>query len=154
MLLIVVVSCVVVLLAIVLIKRKRDREELEQHGITPEDLHTLLTSNQDVALYDVRLPLDLLGDSVVIPGAEWLAPTDVIANPWLIARDRDAIVYCTCASEKTARAVLRRAMAMGFMRVRILKGGIEGWKSKGFPVEPYNKPFHLGSGGSTSVAAG
>ena len=35
---------------------------------------------------------------------------------------------------------------MGFLRIKFLKGGLEGWKAKGFPVEPYTKPFHLASG--------
>lgn len=68
---------VVVVLAGVLAKRRRDRDELERHSITPEDLHALLASSMDVALFDVRLPLDLLSNSVLIPGAKRLAPQDV-----------------------------------------------------------------------------
>lgn len=153
MLVIVAVICVVILLATVLVKRNRDRNELEQHSITPEDLHTLLASNRNVALFDVRLPLDLLSNSVVIPGAERIAPEDVIANPSLIPADRDSIVYCTCPSDETSRTVLHRALTVGFLRVRFLKGGLEGWRSKGFPVEPFDKPFHLSSSGSSAAAA-
>jgi hypothetical protein len=48
-------------LALVLrMKRIRDQREMEQHSITAEELHLLLTSNQDVLLLDVRQPLDLL----------------------------------------------------------------------------------------------
>lgn len=149
-----VVCVAVVLLLAAQVKRARDRAELEQHSITPEDLHALLASHQEVDLFDVRLPLDLLGNSVVIPGAKRLAPEEVIANPSLIPRDRDAVVYCTCPSDETSRAVLRRAVALGFLRIRFLKGGLEGWKSKGFPVEPYDKPFHLSSGrGNAAVAS-
>jgi len=42
---------------------------------------------------------------------------------------------------------------MGFLRVKFLKGGLDGWRSKGFPVEPYTKPFHLDSGSSNHLAA-
>jgi rhodanese-related sulfurtransferase len=142
---------IVILLAVIRIKRNRDRDELEQHSIAPEDLHTLLASNRDVALFDVRLPLDLLGNSVVIPGAKRLAPEEVIANPSLIPADRDSIVYCTCPSDETSRAVLHRALAIGIRRIKFVKGGLEGWKSRGFPVEPYDKPFHLGSGRNSPV---
>jgi rhodanese-related sulfurtransferase len=154
MLVIGAVLCVAALLAVVLVKRARDRAELEQHSITPEDLRTLLASSRDVALFDVRLPLDLLSNSVVIPGAKRLAPEEVIEDPSLIPSDREAIVYCTCPSDQTSRAVLHRALAKGILRVRFLKGGLEGWKSRGFPVEPYDKPFRLSSGkGSAAVAS-
>ena len=152
MLVIAAIACVVALLVVVQVKRRRDQEdELARHTITPEDLHTLLLSGRDVALFDVRLPLDLLGNAVVIPGAKRLDPDEVIAHPSLIPTDRDAVVYCTCPSDETSRAVLHRALAMGLERIRFLRGGLEGWKSRGYAVEPYDKPFRLRSGSSSAA---
>ena len=128
------------------IKSRKNRRELEEHSITPEALHTLLTSHQDVLIFDVRLPLDLLADSEIIPGATRLAPKEVIENPSLIPKEKDSIVYCTCPSDETARSILNRALALKFFRVRFLKGGLEAWKAKGYPVEPYTKPFQLDHG--------
>gem|GEM_PF-568318 len=145
--------CAALLLAVPLTKRMRDSREMEQHTITPEALHALLASNQDVLLVDVRQPLDLLGDSVIIPGAQWLAPDEVRENPSLLPKDRDLIIYCTCPSDKTSRIILHRALAMGFVRIKFLKGGLDGWRENGFQVEPYEKPFHLNSGKTNSVAA-
>jgi 3-mercaptopyruvate sulfurtransferase SseA len=39
--------------------------------------------------------------------------------------------------------VLRRALALGFLRIEFLKGGLAAWKAKGYPVEPYKGVFHL-----------
>ena len=128
------------------IKSRRDRRELEQHSITPEALHALLASHQDVLLYDVRLPLDLLTDSEIIPGAKRLAPKEIIENPSLIPKDKDLIVYCTCPGDESSRNVLNRALALKFFRVKFLRGGLEAWKAKGFPVEPYNGTFQLDHG--------
>jgi rhodanese-related sulfurtransferase len=125
------------------IKRARDLRELEQHSITPEVLYGLLTSDQEVLIFDVRLPLDLLTDSDIIAGARRIPPKDVMENPSLIPQGKDTIVYCTCSSDKTSRAILRKALAMGFTRIKFLKGGLEGWKAKGYPVEPYRESFHL-----------
>ena len=83
----------------------RDRREFEQHTITPEALYELLASKRDVAIFDVRLPLDLSGDSVIIPGAQWLAPQALIDDPSLISANEVPIVYCTCPIDKT---MLRR----------------------------------------------
>ena len=125
------------------IKRARDQGEMEQHSITPEALHTLLASNQEVLLFDVRQPLDLLASYEIIPGAKRIPPKEVLESPSLIPREKDSVVYCTCPSDKTSRAVLHQALAMHFLRIKFLKGGLEAWKAKGYPVEPYNELIQL-----------
>jgi rhodanese-related sulfurtransferase len=137
--------CAAILLSVVLAKRSKERLEMERHSITPEALHSLLASNQEVFVIDVRQPLDILADSVIIPGAQWFAPEEVRANPSLLGKERDLIVYCTCPSDKTSRTILHLALAMGFSRVKFLKGGLDGWRTSGFPVEPYQKFIHLNS---------
>jgi rhodanese-related sulfurtransferase len=141
------IAIIAVVLAIAYwIKRARDRRELERHSITPEALRALLAADREVLVFDVRLPLDLLADSDIIPGATRVAPKDIEANPSLIPQERDVIVYCTCPSDKSSRAVLHKALAMNFLRVKFLKGGLDGWKAKGYPVEPYTRSFHLDTG--------
>ena len=135
-------SVVCVLIAI-RIKRTTDRHEMEQHSISVEDLHSLLTSHQEVLLFDVRQPLDLLANPEIIPGAQRLTPTEVLERPSLIPREKDAVVYCTCPGEKTSRAILHRALALRFLRIKFLKGGLAAWKAKGYPVEPYRDVFSL-----------
>jgi len=136
-------AVVLCLSGVIWTKRKKDRHELELHSITPEALHTLMASNQGVLLFDVRQPLDLLGHSQIIPGATWISPKELLKNPSLIPQEKDSVVYCTCPEDKTSRAVLHQAQAMHFLRIKFLKGGLAGWKAKGYAVEPYNQPFHL-----------
>jgi rhodanese-related sulfurtransferase len=126
--------------------RKRVRDErrvLEQHCITPEELHELQLSHSDLLLYDVRLPLDVLTESEIIPGAQRITPREISQNPSLISNNRDVVVYCTCPSEESSREVLHRALALGFSRVKFLKGGLTAWKAKGYPVQPYKEAFQL-----------
>jgi rhodanese-related sulfurtransferase len=131
-------------LSIVLrIKRTSDRREMEQHSITAEDLHSLLASNPDVLLFDVRQPLDLLAYPEIIPGARRIPPKEVLERPSLIPKEKEAVVYCTCPGDKSSRAILHRALAMHFSRVKFLKGGLAAWRAKGYPVEPYREVFHL-----------
>jgi len=125
------------------IKRATNQREMEQHSITPEALHTLLATNQQVLLFDVRQPLDLLAHSVTIPGAKRIPPKEVLENPSLIPKEQDSIVYCTCPSDETSRQILHRVQALNFLRVKFLKGGLEAWKARGYPVEPYTESFHL-----------
>ncbi len=127
-------------------KRARDRRITEEISITPETLYALMQSTSRVRIYDVRQPLDLLADSEIIPGAERIAPKDVMANPSLIPKDEDSVVYCTCPSDKTSRSISDRARTLKLFRVKFLRGGLEAWKAKGYPVVPYDRPFHLDTG--------
>ncbi len=139
-----VAGAVVLLLAIsIWMKRARDRRDLEEHSITPEALHAMMAAHQPVHLFDVRQPLDLLVDSEIIPGAKRVAPKEIIENPSLIPTEVESIVYCTCTSDETSRAIAHRANEMNFFKIKFLKGGLAAWKAKGYPVEPYNTPFHL-----------
>ena len=125
-------------------RRSRDQQRtMEQHAITHEELYSMLGSHQEVALFDVRQPLDLLAHSEIIPGARRIPPADVLATPNLIPKDKEVIFYCTCPGDKTSRAVLRQALDLGFFKIKFLKGGFEAWKAKGYPVEPYREVFHL-----------
>jgi rhodanese-related sulfurtransferase len=145
MLLTVVAIAVVVLglLIVTRIKRTRDQRELEVHSITPEALQSLRTSNEEVLLFDVRQPLDLLADSEIIVGATRIPPKDLLENPLLIPKEKESVVYCTCPGDKTSRIILRQAQSMHLLKIKFLKGGLAGWKAKGFPVERYDKSFHL-----------
>jgi rhodanese-related sulfurtransferase len=133
----------VCLLAIVYRKRLTDQRQMEQHSITAEELHTLLISNPETLVFDVRQPLDLLAYSEIIPGAHRVPPQEVLDRPSLIPKEKDVVVYCTCPSDKTSRTILKRALALHFLRIKFLKGGLAAWKAKGYPVEPYKEVFHL-----------
>jgi rhodanese-related sulfurtransferase len=124
-------------------RRQRDRRLIEQYSVSPRQLHTLLDAATPVLIYDVRQPLDLLADSHIIPGSRRIPPKDIQANPNLIPHDQDAFVYCTCPSDETSRTILRRALALNFSRLKILKGGLEAWRAEGFPVVNYEESFRL-----------
>ena len=123
--------------------RDRTRKQLEQHSITVEELHKLLDARKDILLFDVRLPLDVLTDAEIIPGAQRVSPKEVVKNPALIPRDKDVVVYCTCPEEESSKEILQRALQLGYLRIRFLKGGLAAWKQKGYIVQPYQKPFRL-----------
>jgi rhodanese-related sulfurtransferase len=125
------------------VKSQRDQRQMGQHSITADELHALLASGQEVLLFDVRQPLDLLAYPEIIPRAQRIPPNELLERPSLISKEKDTVVYCTCPSDKTSRAVLRRAMSLHFLRVKFLKGGLASWKAKGYPVEPYKEVFHL-----------
>ena len=129
-------------------RTRRNKAEFERHSISAQELHDSMAGDRKVLLFDVRQPLDLLAYPEQIPGAQRIPPEEVLANPKLIPKDRDVVVYCTCPSDKTSRMVMRRAMALGLSRIKFLTGGLAAWKGMGFPVEPYTGTFALSSAAS------
>jgi rhodanese-related sulfurtransferase len=138
------------LLAFIWIRRIKERRAFERISITPEALRDLMEAKQDLLVLDARQPLDLLTDSEIIPGAQRVSPQDALENPSLIPTDRELVVYCTCPSDKTSRAIALKAQALApqvdILRVKFLKGGLAAWKAKGYPVVPYDKTFRLDTG--------
>jgi rhodanese-related sulfurtransferase len=145
-----VVGLIFLIFGIFRMKQLRDRQELERYSIDAEELHRLLESKRDIVVLDVRQPLDLLAHSEIIPGAVRVPPKEVMEQAELIPKDKDSVVYCTCVSEKTSRMVLQNALRLQFSRIKFLKGGLAAWKEKGYPVEIYDKPFHLDTASSHS----
>jgi rhodanese-related sulfurtransferase len=138
-----VVGLVFLIFGIFRMRQLRHRQECEKYSIDAEELHRLLESKKDIVVVDVRQPLDLLAHSEIIPGAVRVPPTEVMEQAALIPKDKDSVIYCTCPSEKTSRMVLENALRLKFTRIKFLKGGLAAWKEKGYPVEVYDKPFHL-----------
>jgi rhodanese-related sulfurtransferase len=137
-------------LAVIWTRRIRARREIERLSITPEALHDLIVANHDVLILDARQPLDLLADSEIIEGSQRISPQEAIENPALIPTGKEMVVYCTCPSDKTSRAIALKAQELlpkvDISRVKFLKGGLAAWKAKGYPVVPYDKTFHLDTG--------
>lgn len=121
----------------------RERVWKGKGNIEPETLHDLLAANNEVLVFEVRVPLDLLAYSEVIPGATRVPPKEIVENPALISKTEDVVVYCTCLDEKNSREILRRARSLNFWRLKILRGGLAGSKAKGYAVEPYKNTFRL-----------
>jgi rhodanese-related sulfurtransferase len=138
-----VVGFLVLVFSLFRMRQLRRRRELEEHSIDPDALHDLLTKNQEILLFDVRQPLDLLAHSEIIPGAKRIPPKEVLEQASLIPKEKESVIYCTCVSQSTSRMILERALALNFTKIKFLKGGLDAWKAKGYPVERYTTPFRL-----------
>ncbi len=144
MFVILVIAAIALCLLIAMwLRRMKDQRELVRHSITPDALHALLAANTEVLIFDVRQPLDLLADSEIIPGAKRIPPKELLENPSLIPTEKDSVVYCTCATDETARRIVKIACTMNFLRIKFLKGGLAAWKAMGYSVVPYEQSFHL-----------
>ncbi|CAE6761881.1 VTT domain-containing protein [Paraburkholderia haematera] len=48
----------------------------------------------------------------------------------------DMVIYCICPDSATAVEITQRMRLNGYTRIRALRGGLDAWQKRGFPVEP------------------
>src|SRR5581483_3912216 len=86
-------------------------------------------------IIDLRHPLDVLTAPEVLPGALRIGPDELRMHRDEIPDDREIVLYCTCPSEETSAKVAMELRKLGVLRVRPLRGGLQGWKDAGYPLE-------------------
>jgi membrane protein DedA with SNARE-associated domain/rhodanese-related sulfurtransferase len=123
-----------------LAKRQQFTKELRGLRLEPEQLLAMMddareAGNEPPFIVDLRHPLDVLPDPRILPGAVRIGPDDLTLRRAMIPLDRDIVLYCTCPSEETSAKVALELRRLGVKRVRPLKGGLQGWKDAGYPLE-------------------
>jgi membrane protein DedA with SNARE-associated domain/rhodanese-related sulfurtransferase len=135
-----VVLMVIAVVVYRLVKRRQFVTELRGLRLEPTQLLAMIDDakregKEPPFIVDLRHPLDLLPDPRVLPGALRIGPDQLKERSTMIPRDRDIVLYCTCPSEETSAKVAMELRRMGVRRVRPLRGGLQGWKDAGFPLE-------------------
>lgn len=125
-----------------IVQQRRFLRAVDAMRVAPEEVMDLLdeaarTGGPAPYIVDLRHPLDYLPDPRVLPGAARIGPSDLAAQAESIPRDRDVILYCTCPSEETSAKVAMQLHKLGIVRVRPLRGGFDGWKAAGYPLEDF-----------------
>ena len=123
-----------------LLKRRQFLGQLEGLRLEPEQLMAMINDAETAGLdrpfiIDLRHPLDVLTDPLVLPGALRIGPDELKQRRQIIPTDRDIVLYCTCPSEETSAKVALELHRLGIRRVRPLRGGLQGWKDAGYPVD-------------------
>lgn len=121
-------------------QRRRFLSELQGMRLEPAQLLMMINEAKTAGIdqpfiIDLRHPLDVLTDPLVLPGALRIGPDELKRRRELIPRDRDVVLYCTCPSEETSAKVAMELRRMGVRRVRPLRGGLQGWKDAGYPMD-------------------
>ena len=98
-----VVVIVVAGVSLLLVRRvnsQRRQRQMEQHSITADELYALFASGQEVLLFDVRQPLDLLAYPEIIPRAQRIPPNELLERPSLIPKEKDTVVTARVQATK------------------------------------------------------
>jgi membrane protein DedA with SNARE-associated domain/rhodanese-related sulfurtransferase len=135
-----VLLMVVGVLVVRYVRRLEFLRELRGLRLEPGQLVAMLDDAEREGLpgpfiVDLRHPLDVLADPCTLPGALRIGPDELKSRKELIPKDRDVVLYCTCPSEETSAKVALELRNLGVKRVRPLKGGLQGWRDAGLPLE-------------------
>jgi len=123
-----------------LVKRRQFLAQLRGLRLEPAQLMAMINDAESAGLdrpfiVDLRHPLDVMTDPLVLPGALRIGPDELKQRKEIIPTDRDIILYCTCPSEETSAKVALELRRLGIKRVRPLRGGLQGWKDAGYPTD-------------------
>lgn len=123
-----------------LAKRRQFLTELRGLRLEPAQLMAMIndarrSGGDPPFIVDLRHPLDVLAEPVELPGAVRIGPDELKKRRQIIPVDRDIILYCICPSEETSAKVALDLRRMGVRRVRPLRGGLQGWRDAGYPVD-------------------
>jgi membrane protein DedA with SNARE-associated domain/rhodanese-related sulfurtransferase len=104
--------------------------------ISPEELKQRLDGGEDVVIVDLRHEIEFDAEPETISGAVRMDPSDLEEAIEVIPRDREIILFCSCPNEATAAQMALRLRSQGITRIRPLAEGLEGWRKRGFPMQP------------------
>jgi membrane protein DedA with SNARE-associated domain/rhodanese-related sulfurtransferase len=123
-----------------IVRRAMALKELAAARIEPEELKSWLDQGDDVFIVDLRHPLELVSDPVTLAGARHFAPNALADRKAEIPRDREIVLFCSCPSEATAAKTAMTLQRLGLDRVRPLRGGLDAWRERGYPLDAVQLP--------------
>jgi rhodanese-related sulfurtransferase len=119
------------------IKPQTKVEQVDQVGfITPEELKTKIEKNETIAILDLRGSTVYAQSDSKIKGAVHAKVRRAVYRLRALPRDTEVITYCACPADEAAAIGAQQLLAGGFKRVRVLKGGWNGWLQAGGQVQP------------------
>jgi membrane protein DedA with SNARE-associated domain len=121
--------------------RVQFRRWLASHRITPEQLDEMMRSSAPPLVLDARPQAVREKEAYRIPGARELnLDSDEALEPELLARP--IVVYCVCPNEASAKRIVNQLRRKRIYHAHALKGGLDAWERRGYPVEPLTAEFH------------
>jgi rhodanese-related sulfurtransferase len=120
-------------------ERRRFYKTLRIARIGVDDLRALMDGGRRPVVVDVRSPGTRDLDPRFIPGALAMDMAEVDRRIEQLPADREIIFYCTCPNEASAAQVAKKLIALGYTKVRPLRGGLDAWIAAGYEVEHRGK---------------
>lgn len=99
--------------------------------VTPSEAQQLINSRKGLVMIDVRTPQELANG--VIKGSHNVPLWPVMQGKLNLPKDTPLLVICAVGGRSYAAG--QALVKWGFQEVYNLKGGIDGWKQAGLPLQ-------------------
>jgi rhodanese-related sulfurtransferase len=114
-------------------QRARRQSALADGGAQPQASNRAAARKPTPKVLDARPPGAALDTASPIPGAFALDPHSPEQIDFAL-RAYDMVIYCVCPDSATAAEISVRMRNYGYTRIRALRGGLDAWQRRGFPV--------------------
>ncbi|WP_144140214.1 VTT domain-containing protein [Paraburkholderia sp. BCC1884] len=141
-------------LAYRLLQRRRARRRLA--AAAAADMSPEIAGWRRIAapkVLDARPQASMSDAQSGIPGALALDPHSPEQIDGAL-RAHDMVIYCICPDSATAVEITLQMRRNGYTRIRALRGGLDAWQRRGFPVQPLGPVDELVTGKRASEPAG
>jgi membrane protein DedA with SNARE-associated domain/rhodanese-related sulfurtransferase len=116
-------------------KRQGVLRRMQEARISPEALHRRLEAGGRVTVLDLRNAEELAAGRTKVPGAVHFPLVELERRQHMLPRDGEIVLYCSCPEQRTSVAVALALERHGVRGIRLLAGGYDGWRERGFGVE-------------------
>ncbi|MEC5404283.1 VTT domain-containing protein [Paraburkholderia sp. MPAMCS5] len=116
-------------------RRARRRRAREDDAASPSQVSGgAMWGKAPPQVLDARPRSAAPGSAPRIPGALALDPHSPEQIDFAL-RVYDTVIYCVCPDSATAVEISVRMRNYGYTRIRALRGGLDAWQRRGFPVD-------------------
>ena len=147
-------TIVIALAGYILVKYGRRHlflRKLRTARVSPEALKRRLDAREDVAIIDLRTPLEVTATPYRIPGSRWLGADAIAEHEAEFLRSREVVLYGASPNDMTSARVALQLKNKGITRVRSLEGGLAAWMALKFPVRRMQPPIASADGSAGRV---
>jgi rhodanese-related sulfurtransferase len=120
-----------------------------QQMVLADQLNLLQVSSSAFVLIDARPSIDFQHQH--IDGALSIPPGDSLKTSW--PKEQLLVIYCGDARCPLSHEAARRFVANGYQNVKILYGGFDEWRHKGYPVVPSDAAIQTDGGNHNEAVA-
>jgi len=132
--------CGILILAVLVwryVNRARYMATLQSNlrsAINVDELKKMIDDGKELAVIDVRDEISAKATPIILPKTRWISYSTLAARTAELSLEKPIVVYCDCPEDQSAIAMVDLLRHHGATHARVLRGGLDEWRAKGYPT--------------------